>query len=435
MSPVSDADRRYRHMAAADATLMIEPLINPDDSSTTLSPSTSTIQQHQKQSQNQSPSVSHSLLLLPLPFIPNELIEEILSRLPVKSLLKLRCVCKSWKSLISDPYFIKKHLLISSQNIDFTHHRIIVSSTTAEFNLKSCSVSSLFHNPSTISEELNYPVKNKYRHDGIIGSCNGMLCFAIKAECVLLWNPSIRVSKKSPPLGNNWRPGCYTAFGLGYDRLSDDYKVVAVFCDPREHHFSDTKVKVYNLSTNSWRKIQDFPYGLTPFHDFGKFVSGTLNWPANCFFASGSENSASNSNPLWVIVSLDLQKETYRQVLPPEYEKEDSSRSNLGVLRECLCMSYDYKRTHFVVWVMKDYGVREYWVKLVTIPYLPNPEDFSYSVPFCISENGQVLLMFEFDLVLYDPRDRSFKYPKIENGKGWFDAEVYVESLVSPLKG
>jgi hypothetical protein len=42
--------------------------------------------------------------------------------------------------------------------------------------------------------------------------------------------------------------------------------------------------------------------------------------------------------------------------------------------------------------------------------------------------------MFEFDLILYDPRDNSFRYPRIEGGKGWFDAEVYVESLVSPMK-
>ncbi|KAF7813722.1 F-box/kelch-repeat protein [Senna tora] len=337
-----------------------------------------------------------------LPFLPDELIEEILSRLPVRSLLIFRCVCKSWKSLISDPYFVRKHLHLSTLNPNFSHHRIVLSSTTAEFILKSCCVNSLFNNPSTICDDLSYPVKNKFRHDGIIGSCHGLLCFAIKGECVLLWNPSIRVSKKSPPLGNNWRPGCYTAFGLGYDYLTDDYKVVAVFCDPNVY-FSETKVKVYSMASNSWRKIQDFPFGVTPYQNSGKFVSGCLNWAANC---------SAGSTSLWVIVSLDLQKETYREVLPPDYEKEECSTPTLGVLRGCLCMNYDHKKTHFVVWLMKDYGVRESWVKLVSIPYLPNPEDFSYSVPYCISENGQVLLMFEFDLVLYDPKDQSFKTEK-----------------------
>ncbi|KAI4317711.1 hypothetical protein L6164_025560 [Bauhinia variegata] len=389
----------------------------------------SSVQQNQNQNQILSESMrnkaSPRASSPSLPFIPDELIVEILSRLPVRSLLQFRCVCKSWKSLISDPFFVRKHLHLSTQNTSLSHHRIILNTTTAEFHMKSCCVSSLFKSPSTVSEDLCYPVKNKYRHDRIIGSCNGLLCFAIKGESVLLWNPSIRVSKKSPPLGNNWRPGCFTAFGLGYDRVNNDYKVVAVFCDPNtSDYFDRTRVTIYSLATNSWRKIQDFPYGVTPYHDFGKFVSGTLNWAANI---------SVGSTILWVIVSLDLEKETYREVHPPDYEKEDSSTPALGVLKGCLCLNYDYKGTHSVVWLMKEFGVRESWVKLVTIPYLPNPEDFSYSMPFCISENGQVLMMFEFDLVLYDPRDQSFKYPKIESGKGWFDAEVYVETLVSPL--
>ncbi|MCI27031.1 F-box/kelch-repeat protein, partial [Trifolium medium] len=46
----------------------------------------------------------------PLPTLPFDLIGEILCRLPVKLLLQFQCVCKFWKSLISDPSFAKKHL-------------------------------------------------------------------------------------------------------------------------------------------------------------------------------------------------------------------------------------------------------------------------------------------------------------------------------------
>ncbi|KAK4346208.1 hypothetical protein RND71_032547 [Anisodus tanguticus] len=35
---------------------------------------------------------------------------DILSRLPVKSLLRFNCVYESWKKLISEPYFKKKYL-------------------------------------------------------------------------------------------------------------------------------------------------------------------------------------------------------------------------------------------------------------------------------------------------------------------------------------
>jgi len=49
-----------------------------------------------------------------LPILPFDLVSEILCRLPVKLLLQLRCVCKSWNSLISDSNFAKKHLRTST---------------------------------------------------------------------------------------------------------------------------------------------------------------------------------------------------------------------------------------------------------------------------------------------------------------------------------
>uniref|UniRef100_K4D590 F-box domain-containing protein n=1 Tax=Solanum lycopersicum TaxID=4081 RepID=K4D590_SOLLC len=41
---------------------------------------------------------------------PEEILVNILTRLPVKSLVRFKCVSKFWITLISDPYFTKKHL-------------------------------------------------------------------------------------------------------------------------------------------------------------------------------------------------------------------------------------------------------------------------------------------------------------------------------------
>ncbi|MED6124430.1 hypothetical protein PIB30_058817 [Stylosanthes scabra] len=41
-----------------------------------------------------------------------DLLTEILLRLPVKDLLRCKCVCKKWKSFISDPQFCYRHTLI-----------------------------------------------------------------------------------------------------------------------------------------------------------------------------------------------------------------------------------------------------------------------------------------------------------------------------------
>ncbi|RHN63682.1 putative F-box domain-containing protein [Medicago truncatula] len=60
-------------------------------------------------------SASETTVNKPLPpFLPEELIVEILLRLSVKSLLQYKCVCKTWKTLLSDPQFAKSHLLSSN---------------------------------------------------------------------------------------------------------------------------------------------------------------------------------------------------------------------------------------------------------------------------------------------------------------------------------
>ena len=42
--------------------------------------------------------------------LPRELIIDILSRLPIKSLCQFKCVSKPWRTLISHPDFVKTHL-------------------------------------------------------------------------------------------------------------------------------------------------------------------------------------------------------------------------------------------------------------------------------------------------------------------------------------
>ena len=44
------------------------------------------------------------------PDFDDDIITEILLRVPAKSLIRFRCVCKSWRALISDPSFVQNHL-------------------------------------------------------------------------------------------------------------------------------------------------------------------------------------------------------------------------------------------------------------------------------------------------------------------------------------
>lgn len=45
-----------------------------------------------------------------LPYIPDEVMFDVLLRLPSKSLMRFKSVCKAWHAMISSPIFINAHL-------------------------------------------------------------------------------------------------------------------------------------------------------------------------------------------------------------------------------------------------------------------------------------------------------------------------------------
>ncbi|CAK9141465.1 unnamed protein product [Ilex paraguariensis] len=353
----------------------------------------------------------------PMQNLPHEIIVEILSRLPVKSLLRFRCVSKSWCSLISSTQFAKTHLDVSSRNKDYANCRLIFSSVRPHFDLKSCSLHCLLYEPSVNAIEMDYPMKNPHHAVWIVGSVNGLVCIAIEEDSIFLWNPSTRESKKLPNLGIKLKYGCYIIYGFGYDEISDDYKVVGIFCVFGIGGLYETEVKVYSLRTDSWRGIGEFPGGI-PLDDSGKFTNGALHWAS----------SRDMRMDYWVLVSLDLAKETFGEVAQPKYGDGDFSLT-LGVLGGCLCVLCDYRGIHANVWLMKEYGKRETWTKIATIPYLQDP--VIYTIPLCISKNDELLLELRSYLRLYNPKDDTFKYPRIRNFGTCFEANTYVESLIS----
>ena len=142
----------------------------------------------------------------PLPILVHELIVEILSWLPVKSLLPFRCVCKSWMSLISDPHFVKLHLHRSATCADLDHRRLLLEGIHIHLNLLDCknfydiswTLRSVLDNPplSMAEHDICYRLKEKHM---ILCSCNGLICLVSdeeweKSPSVRLWNPATRLT-------------------------------------------------------------------------------------------------------------------------------------------------------------------------------------------------------------------------------------------------
>jgi F-box interacting protein len=224
-----------------------------------------------------------------------------------------------------------------------------------------------------------------------------------------LWNPSINKFKELPLIQKSQGITNLT-FSFGYNSLTDNYTVIVVL--------QYTDVKVHTLGTDFWRSIQEFPFGVMPVERSGKFVSGRINWLASPDLSLQSPRC---------IVSFDLQKESYEKILPPE--GVDVGNLTLSVLRDCLSIFAG----HHDIWVMKEYGIQESWIKLFTISNIPYPNSsVIFTKAAYIFEDDQVLLECEgnrnSNFVIYDSKNGTFRFPTFHI----IAPEVCVESLISP---
>ncbi|CAI9777204.1 unnamed protein product [Fraxinus pennsylvanica] len=366
-----------------------------------------------------------------IPHLPQEIIEEILSRLPVKSLLKFSCVSKSWLSLISTPNFIETHLQNSS------HHRILLTIddpyTDSPDYLQNCSLHSLLYNP--VTDAMNIPW-DWDEFSVVVGSCNGLVCIAKRFDKLFLWNPSTRKSRRLPFsvvemfFNDDIYEFGYFTYGFGFDESTNDYKIVKYFC--YEHL---TLVMIYSFKTDSWKHIEDFPG--RPIKNTAKFVNGKFYWIASHLLRIN-------------IVSLDIETQRFEEIELPQLSEPDNYKHlTLGVSGECLSMLINYEK-YGDLWILKERA----WSKVVNIPFIVDdtkifeqswnklftiPFDISYPgifeewTPLYMLNNGEILLLFGTIFIVYNPKDKGLRCPIINNFTPCLKANIYVESLVSPM--
>ncbi|XP_016454950.1 F-box/kelch-repeat protein At3g23880-like [Nicotiana tabacum] len=346
--------------------------------------------------------------------IPIELITEILSRLPVKSLLRFRCVSKSWLCLISSPEFAYTHLNIAANSKEYTQHSVILKSCPPDFKLKNCSLSSLLYDSVTEAFDLGYPMKKPWGYVRIVGSVNGLVCLVIERKYFLLWNPSIRKFKKLP----DPRGGYYIMYGFGYDELHDDYKVVVISDRLSYNGLDHVGVRIYSLKSNSWRNIRERWSGKLP-SMWGAFLNGKLHWTA--LTRSG-------------IFYIDLADEKWGKMKQPCFGKGDFDIwLCMGVLGSDLSLFCNIPKTRAEMWVMKEYGVEESWTKMFTVNWPDDPVEYAFCPPFCMSNKGEISFWFGSTFMIYNPKDSSIRYREVTNRGVIYEADIYIESLVWPV--
>ncbi|ESQ45863.1 hypothetical protein EUTSA_v10010928mg [Eutrema salsugineum] len=232
-------------------------------------------------------------------YIPLDLQINTLLRLPVKSLLRFRCVSKLWSSIITSRDFRNKHLNIASSSApprlifafaDFYGEKVLVVSSANP------------NNPNDLSLVRNIKGKMVYN------ACRGLICVGTGFKDVGIYNHSTRKLHNFPQFKFKKSPEVFPRpnYMLGYDPVEDQYKVLAVdaFSDQRLEH------KVVTLGgEEAWREAQCVacPHRACT---LGLYMKGTVYYGA---FKTNMDFPNISS----IMVSFDVRLETFNIIKVP----------------------------------------------------------------------------------------------------------------------
>jgi F-box interacting protein len=358
--------------------------------------------------------------------LPEDLLMEILSRLPVKSLMRCKCVSKSWYALVTNPSFISKHLKIS--------HNLNRGAAILRLGggLDQLRLSTLSNETLEVSGDVDL---SQWFHDEVsmvsmFGPCNGILCLSgtlwnmrdgySDYDRLVLWNPATRESKMVPPFPRQQDLDFLTHIGFGFDPKTNDYKVVRIM----NFLFQHCEVQVYHLSTNSWRVLDSSPNPSYFIHPprFSSYLNGVYYW-----WARVHEDGYMGRQFLF---SFDMSNEVFQEVLPPPFEGHNCIDQDIAVINETVTLilpcNFDIELNVWTeIWVLNECGVETTWTKILTIRQIPVFLDLLQ-----LREDGLVVLIdADQCLVLYDPRTQEARNLQIYEARS-AQLVSYTESLV-----
>ncbi|XP_012067028.1 F-box protein CPR1 [Jatropha curcas] len=294
-----------------------------------------------------------------------EIIFDILLRLPVKPLLRFRCLSKVMFCTIDDSDFIKAHLNRSIETN--THKKLILVSRRQTFPVL-CTLD--FDDGMKERVKLDDPLNHSHRWWAyrVLGCCNGLILLYVDIiKKLILWNPFTKRHKILKAHANESLRR-YDGFGLGYDAASNDYRIVVVpYKMPKE-------VWIYSLRCNSWKKVDGIWFELH-LCDLGMFVNGVLYF---------------GGKYLDKIVAFDITTETFCTYPLPQTSRFSN---NLCVLEGKLCFYTCTRNGTIEIYVGDKQEDGLTWSKLTTI----RSNSILCETPLFYSREGNKVLVFEED--------------------------------------
>ncbi|WCJ23712.1 F-box and associated interaction domains-containing protein [Euphorbia peplus] len=369
--------------------------------------------------------------------LPDELMADIFSRVPVKQLVRCKAVAKPWHHYLTfstiPKSILQPHLPCVNTGIPtcpnnqsyilLTIQTRVIINGRPECKLLAFGGGTRERNFSS-AYELNSPlIRSKKSFQIKTACCNGMMCVSFDDDnSLVLWNPSTGEHKTLPVPEDGIRKG---VSGLGYDPTTDDYKVVSVL---------DLQIHVLSMKSNSWEKTGGlhFPYFL---YNEGIPINGCIYWSAS------KANKFGDS-----IIRLSLSDLKVSEVPIPPYEP--IHELILLAWGNSLCL---YRLHDQSMWTLEEEqddemrgGIRYVWTHRMTLPRISH---YHWNTTFpchnmnccpvrprCFTKRGRLVVLVRRErYVLYDSNFDIFQDLYVYGlSKGVHSNIVYTESLISP---
>lgn len=209
--------------------------------------------------------------------------------------------------------------------------------------------------------------------------------------------------------------------GLCYDSLMDDYKAVMV---------NGGLATIVSFKRRNWTTKTCLSHGDDgEVWNSGPLVNDKLHWMI-AHYGEGNMDFPTN----WIVCFDPVTDEFVELPMPP----------NNGE-RNMIVVGLEVESIFFEVLVMEEYCVEEPWtsVFIMSKNFMTEPSPhwdyrldlYGTLVPFCFTTSGEVLIMVDRELVLYNPNEMSQRRIRIPRNHYpvWGLGEVsYAESLSSP---
>ncbi|CAH8343190.1 unnamed protein product [Eruca vesicaria subsp. sativa] len=304
--------------------------------------------------------------------LPYDMEEEILSRVPWKSLAKLRCVCKLWNSLILEERLNKKNLSFHMHSYSGEHRFILtddgpnISAVGIEEQKNVVDPLSLTVQDFTLIKVRPYDPINVYK----IVHCDGLLLCVMDTQ-LLVWNPLLKETSWIKCGSDFHEPD--DAYSLGY--LSHcDYRILRFRCASNSRN-KPPRVEVCEVASKTWKVIENISF------------DWFLSVPLSILSLRGTPYCIGLQEDHTAFVqSYDFSKERFQPIdeLPFSYDElnptaiEVYKGDRLSVLEQC------HKTRKICIWV-KHWLMLTSWTKLlvVDIPEFP----LLYPLPSLLSMN------------------------------------------------